>query len=758
MMTRNPTRSLLACLLAALVAGAPPFAAAADPAPADANRPRIGLVLAGGGAKGGAHIGALKVLEELRVPIDCIAGTSIGALVGAGYASGQPAAEIEKFVTGIDWAAVIGGVGRRTLEPVEQKRLAMEAGSKVSMGLIDGKIVTPSGLADSSSIDDLLRAYVARSRAVSDFDRLPIPFRAVATDMMTGDMVVLDRGDIAIAMRASMAIPGAFSPVVVDPWILSDGGMVRNIPIDVARQTCADIVIVVNLVEPPPKREKLVQAQQLLSRSMDVMFEVNEKAQLQTLRDGDILIDVPMGDITTGDFERLPETIPLGEAAARKAADRLAALAVPPEQYAAWRRRIDTSQAVEATLADIRVEGLDYVNPEYLRSLMTVESGDAVAIDDISADARHMAALDELDSVAYRLEGDPDAATLVWLPKEISLGQDVLRPTLGLFADGGGDFMFLAGIQHVRHWVNDLGAQWRNQLQIGNETLLTTSFYQPLDVAQSVFIEPELFGERLVEDVYDDGERLATYEFIDVGGRVDLGWNASRFAQLRLGYVFDQRKARVDTGPPALPVVDADDAGLTLGARYDSRDTSTFATKGIAAAVRYEYIDDSLGSDRNWDRLEVAVRGAIPFGRKKDKLTWLSLAAGSDVGSELPPDRQFSLGGPRVLPAFQHDELRVSDYWVAEFSFLRRLKVLSPIKNQAIYGGLGLQAVGINDRLDIPGEDEEEVYGGYVFLAGPTALGTFTLGAGFTDGEANVWLQVGKPISSGTILDEGLFR
>src|SRR5688572_32384674 len=415
MNTAIPFPALLAGMTAACSACLPAIAAA-DQAPRE--RPRIGLVLAGGGAKGGAHIGALKVLEEMRVPIDCIAGTSIGALVGAGYATGQPAAEIEKFVSGIDWASVIGGVGRRTLEPIEQKRLAIDAGSNVKMGLVDGKVVTPIGLADASSIDDLLRSYVARSRAVSDFDELPIPFRAVATDMMTGEMVVLERGDIALAMRASMAIPGAFAPVVLDPWILSDGGMVRNIPIDVARATCADVVIVVNLVEPPPTREKLVQAQQLLSRSMDVMFEVNEKAQLATLSDRDILINVPMGDITTGDFDRLPETIPLGEIAARKVADRLAALAIPAPEYTAWRSSVTTSQAIEAKVADIRVEGLEYVNPKYLRTLTSVKAGDAVAIGDISDDARHMAALDELDSVAYRLEGDPQASTLVWLPKE----------------------------------------------------------------------------------------------------------------------------------------------------------------------------------------------------------------------------------------------------------------------------------------------------------------------------------------------------
>lgn len=691
------------------------------------------------------------------MPIDCIAGTSIGALVGAGYATGQPAAQIEKFVTGIDWAAVIGGVGRRNLEPIEQKRLTLDAGSSLRVGLVDGKIVAPSGLADSSSIDDLLRGYVAQSRTVSDFDKLPIPYRAVATDMLTGNMVVLDHGDIATAMRASMAIPGAFSPVVLDPWILSDGGMVRNIPIDVARNTCADIVIVVNLVEPPPQREKLVQAQQLLSRSMDVMFEVNEKAQLATMTERDILIDVPMGDISTGDFERLPETIPLGEVAARRQADRLAALSVPRPEYAAWRAGITRSQEVEAKIVDVRVEGLDFVNPEYLRTLAVVSAGDTINVDDISGDARHMAALDELDSVAYRLEGDSAASTLVWMPKEISLGQNVLRPAFGMFADGGGDFKFLIGAQHVRYWVNPLGAQWRSRIQLGDESALTTSFYQPFDVGQRTFVEPGLFSGRLVEDVYSQGDRIATHEFIDLGGQLDFGWNLSRNAQLQAGYQFTARRARVDTGLPILPEIDADDAGITLSARYDSRDTPTFATQGLAAAIRYTNIDESLGADREWESLEAGVRKAIPIGGKY--LTWLSLAGGTHLDSDLPLDRYYSLGGPRVLQAFQHDELRVAEYWVAESSFLRKLKTLSPIKNQAIYAGLGIQVAGLYDRIDVAGDDDsEEIFGGYLFLAGPTALGTFTLGIGFTDSEANLWLQIGKTISSGTILDDNLFR
>ncbi len=739
-------------LLSALLAAAVALPAFAEPA-AQHPRPRIGLVLAGGGAKGGAHVGALKVIEQLHIPIDCIAGTSMGALVGAGYASGQSAAEIEKFVTGIDWSNVVGGIGRRTLEPIEQKRLAGESNTSLQVGVVDRHIIAPSGLTDSSSIDDLLRSYVARSRAVANFDQLPIPFRAVATDMLSGDMVVLDHGDLALAMRASMAIPGAFSPVVLDPYILSDGGMVRNIPVDVARNTCADIVIVVNLVEPVPTPDKLVQAQQLLSRSMDVMFEVNEKQQLNSLTDRDIRIDVPMGDITTSDFERVPETIPLGEAAARKMADRLATLSVPEADYLAWRQRVATSQGVEAKLAEIKVEGLERVNPDYLQTLTTVRPGQTVTIDEISVDARHLAALAELDSVSYSLEGPPDAATLTWLPKEVSIGSDVLRPSLGLFADGSGDFRFLMGVQHVRHWVNRYGAQWRNTLQIGNDSLLSSSFYQPLDIGQRFFVEPRLFGSRSEEDVFVGNDHVATYEFLDYGGQLDLGWNASRNAQLRVGYVADNREIRLDTGIPGLAESKDVDAGLSVKALYDSRITPTFAIKGFVATVEYYQMDDSMGSDRDWRRLEGGFRTAIPIGKN---VAWVSVAAGTDLDSNLPADRAFSLGGPRVIPAFQHDQLRVGEYWLAETSFLWRLKELVPVKNQAIYGGFGLQVVGVSQRVDI--DRPETILSAYSYLAGPTPLGTFTLGIAGASGEWNVWLSVGRPIGKGSIMDDPMFR
>ena len=307
-----PRRLQCVVLLAGALQALSPIVSVAAEAPHVTGRPRVGLVLAGGGAKGGAHVGVLKVLEELHVPIDCIAGTSMGALIGGGYAAGIPADELEKFLVGIDWKRVVGSQGRRDLEPIEQKRSGPTYSNEFEFGITPNGVAAPGGLINTSNVEDLLRVYVARARLETDFNKLPIPYRAVATDMVSSKMVVLDQGDLATAMRASMAIPGGFAPVIMDDMILSDGGLVRNIPIDIARNLCADQVIVVNLVEPEADPVKLQSATQLLARSMDVMIIANEELQLASLRPGDVRIDVIMGDIGTADFERVPETVPLG--------------------------------------------------------------------------------------------------------------------------------------------------------------------------------------------------------------------------------------------------------------------------------------------------------------------------------------------------------------------------------------------------------------------------------------------------------------
>ena len=300
-----------------------------------------------------------------------------------------------------------------------------------------------------------------------NFDELPIPFRAVATDMLTGKMVVLDSGDLATAMRASMAIPGAFAPVVTEQHILSDGGMVRNIPIDVARELCADVVIVVNLVEQEIRRENLQSATQLLGRSMDVMLEANETLQLQTMTDKDVLINVLLGDIGTTDFTRVPETIPLGETAARLVQAELARYAMPEREYLAWRKRVTSSQDIEVQLADVSYTGLERVNPGYLERRSTIHAGDTVNTSAISAEAQRMSALQDFESVEYRLTGDPARPTLEWMPHEKRWGPDYLRFDLGMYTSEGGDLAFVVYGKHTRTWINTYGAEWRNEVAAG---------------------------------------------------------------------------------------------------------------------------------------------------------------------------------------------------------------------------------------------------------------------------------------------------
>jgi NTE family protein len=745
------------------------------PATEAPHRPRIGLVLAGGGAKGGAHVGVLKVLEQLKVPIDCIAGTSMGALVAGGYASGIPAKGLETFMLGIDWPKVVGGVGLREKEPIEQKRAGVTYSNDLDMGLRDGHVIMPGGLVNTAGIDDLLRSYVANARGVDNFDQLPIPYRAVATDMVTGQMVVLDRGDLATAMRASMAIPGAFAPVHLQDYILNDGGMVRNLPVDVARNLCADVVIAVNLVKQPTTPDKLQTAMQLAGRAMDVMLEANVELQLQTLKPGDVRVDVQVGDIGTADFTRVPETIPLGEKAALAVADQLKKYSVPEAEFTAWRARVTSSQQIDAQLAGIEIRGLEWVNPDYLAHLTNIQAGDTVDNERISQQARAMSAIEDMETVGYKLEGDPSRPTLTWLPKEKEWGPNFLKFDLGLYASEGGDSGFIIYAKQERRWLNSLGLQWRNEIQLGYSNLLASSLYQPLDVAQRFFVEPKAFLTQTYEYLYYQGDRLAQYEFNDLGGQFDLGANFGHLAQLRAGYLYTKRTVNLDTGPPIFPQVDAADAGITVNGIYDSRDAAFAPTRGVAAAIEYMDADPSMGGDRDWQRIEAGIRVALPV---RGDVIWLAAAGGSNLGSNLPLDRFFTIGGPGSFPGLQLAEYRAPEYWTVSGSYLWKLADLQTLRGQAIYLGAQLETGEIANwatslsESDIPGLEGGQIpplesldpllkpiYGGSVYLTGRTPVGPLTLGVGATSTDAwSVWLTVGRPVGQGTILERGIFR
>jgi NTE family protein len=730
-----------------------PAALPASDAP-PGSRPRIGLVLGGGGAKGAAHIGVLRVLDELRIPIDCVAGTSMGALVGATFAAGAPPAEIERSIRRIDWSRTVGTAGLRDRTPINRKLAGITYTNNIELGLRNGSLVSPGGLLKTQDIEDVLRDLVAGARLTPDFDDLPIPFRAVATDMLAGEMVILEQGDLAVAMRASMAVPGAFSPVKVDGRVLSDGGMMRNLPVDVARDLCADVVIAVSLASPPPQEESLDSALALAGRSLDVMIDANQRAQIRTLTERDVSIVVPMGDIGSADFGRVPEAIPLGYAAAREQLASLRRYSLPDDQYLAWRTGVSRAPTTTIRVAEVRVEGLQRVNPAFVRAqFQNLVPGAEATTQQIIADTGRVYALGDFERVEYRISGPEDARTLEVRPVEKRYGPDFVRFDLGLAANGGGELQALLRADHARTWINRLGAEWRSTFQLGTQTLVDTKFYQPLDVRQRFFVQPLARYERNLEEIFNDGDRIARYTLQEAYGQLDAGLNLGTRAQLRLGVRSGVLDARRDTGPQFLPEPGTEgDSSLQAGLNYDTRDAVLLPTRGMLINARYVNSGSWLDGDQDYETIEAIVVKALPL--RGDSLT-LALAGGDELSGTLPPTQQFRVGGVRTFPGLQRGELRGTSYWLGTAVYSRKLADIQSLFGQALYASVRLQAGRMGGRLDSLEADNGSLYGISTALAGRTPIGPLILSLGYVTGDSfEVQLAIGRPVPEGSILDQ----
>ena len=338
-----------------------------------AGRPKVGLVLSGGGARGVAHVGVLKVLEQLRVPVDFIAGTSMGSLVGGIYASGMSPDEMEKRIKAIDWEDVFRDNPARQDIPWRQKRDDYEGLYGLELGFRDGKLHLPLGTTAGYKFEFLMTDFVGldEGRAARSFDTLPIPYRAVAMDLENGDMKVFDRGVLVKAMRASMSIPAAFAPVEIGGRLYVDGGMVRNLPVDVARSAGCEIIIAVNLGTPPLRRDQITSPASVGLQAINLMTEQNVKASLGELTEKDILINlIPgLGDFSSSDFVKAMDTVPIGIEAARAVEDRLKALSVSEADYRAWQASRAARKPGEVEIADIQVaDTMKRVNPEVIEN------------------------------------------------------------------------------------------------------------------------------------------------------------------------------------------------------------------------------------------------------------------------------------------------------------------------------------------------------------------------------------------------------
>ena len=743
-------------MLAVLAAIACACALVASAAPATTTtmqalqRPRIGLALGGGGAKGAAHVGVLTLLEDMRIPIDCVVGTSMGALVGGAYAVGMTAEEVERAIREISWSQAIGFEGWRQKLPMRRKLAGRTYSNNFEFGWRDGSVAAPSGIINSQNVEQTIRHLVARGLGTTDFDRLPIPFRAIATDMMTGEMVVLAEGDLAGSMRASMAVPGVFAPVTMDGRTLGDGGLTRNIPVDIARQTCADVVIAVAVPTPVPPAEALQSPITMISRTLDVLIGANERQQLQTLGPQDVGIVVPMGEIGSGSFDKVADAIPLGRRAAEQQRESLRRYSLPLAEYHAWRDSTRRPDSRRVELGEVRVVGLERVEPAYVAAHLGLQSGSSVDQRQLAEAVNEVFSLGDFDSVQYSLVGDPERPDLRVEVAEKALGPNILRFDLGVAVGTAGGNAFVLAADYLRPWINTRGGEVHGLLQVGRTAAFDLSLYQPLDQLHSWFVEPGVRATRSTEDLYLDDETATRYNFDAVyayleGGRV-FGTNA----ELRVGLRNGTQRATRDIAFPGLPSVPKEAYGGVIASyTYDDRDRDALASNGWLHRLRYYRGLDALGSHREYDRLEGVLMRAWPVGRN---LVTAQGAGGANFDGELPFYDLFTLGGPISFPGLGLGQLRGTSYWTGTASYLVKVADISPLFGHLFYAGGSLIAGDMSGRVDAV--HEPTILGASLLLGGRTPLGPLALSFSTTSTEEwSVVVTLGRPVEERAITD-----
>ncbi len=487
----RPTPLLHAWWAAGLVllslAGPAPGAVVPAAAP---GRPKVCLVLSGGGARGAAHVGVLKVLEELRVPVDCVVGTSMGSIVGAAYASGVPVAEMERVLGTLTTRILFEEALPRQERSVHLKQDDASILATPEIGVASSGVLLPKGLVSGVQLEGVLRG-LSRAPGYRHFDELPIPYRAVATDLVTGKPFVLDQGELAAAMRASMSVPGVIEPARLAGRLLVDGGLTDNLPVDVARAMGADVVIAVNLGTPLMNAQDLTSVIGVTSQMVSILTEQNVQASLASLRPTDILVVPRLDDFSARDFDHLADAVPIGAAAARSVADLLARYAVGAAEYAEWsRRRTAPPSSSQIVVDEIRFEHLERVNPEVARSVLQTRPGEPVDPQALDRDMLRLFGTGDFEHVSYSLLEEPGRRILSIDAVEKAWGPGYLRAGLGLSSDFAGDAFFNLLGSYRMTWVNRLGGEWRVDAQVGRTSRLATSFYQPLQPGPGLFLAP----------------------------------------------------------------------------------------------------------------------------------------------------------------------------------------------------------------------------------------------------------------------------
>jgi NTE family protein len=721
-----------------------PLLAQDAPAPEAPRRPRVGLALAGGGARGGALVGVLKVMEELRIPVDYVAGTSIGSIVGGLYAIGMPPDRMAEELRTIDWEdALSDDPGRRDRDYRRKEDDPLYL-INVELGLSKGKLVVPSGLVAGQKLGWHIRRLTWPASSVSSFDRLPIPYRAVAADIETGEAVVLGAGDLARALRASMAIPGFFSAVEWEGRLLVDGGVARNLPIDVVRKMGAEVVIAVDISTPLAKRDEIKGFLGVLGQTSGFLTRLNVEQQIGTLRGRDVLVAPDLEGIPTLGFPQFGEAIERGVAAGRSAAGRLREFSVSEEEYAAWKAAhppLFTDEAPE--IAELRVETAGRVDADIVSCRVDVKPGrlDWAAL---YGSLQKVYALGDYETVDFLVEGPADRRVLTIAPRPAPPAPVRVRMglTFGTEFSSESSFGLRVGVDKTR--LNRLRGDWKTRVEVGRRTMISTELYQPLDTRQLWFVAPNVGWERVPRDIFVGDVLLARYFDARAWARLDGGISFGPLGELRLGLLRDNNRFTQEVGSPSLGDAEGNRAGGVLLARFDQVDNVRIPRFGWAARAEVGVYGKFLGGEDAYDKLSVSAMGARSFGE------WTVHggfeAAGPFGGTRLPYYDINWLGGFGRLSGLRTGQLYGQYAGLLRVGTRYRVAKLPSLIGSGVFVGATLETGNTwFDTADI--KPSNLVWAGSLYGAADTILGPLFLGFGIAEkGYNTFFLSLGLPL------------
>jgi NTE family protein len=669
----------IAVLLAALMT-VPVTAEEQQPVVQPASRPRVALVFEGGGALGFAHIGVIEWVEAHHIPVDYVAGTSMGGLVGGLYASGMSPQEIADFVGGINWTAVLSGQVPFPALSYRRKEDKLAFPNRLEFGLKHG-FSFPNGLNSGSAVGLLLDEKMLPYWEMKNFDDLPIPFRCVATDLTTGQEHVFKDGSLAQAMRSTMSIPGVFAPVEHGTQVYSDGAAVNNLPVNVARQMGAEIVIAVYLDTGPFNKTSLSSLVGVAGRNVEIMISANE---LNSMKSANILLKADVSKFTSGDFEKSAEIIPKGVEVAQEHAAELEKYAVNDADWHAYLKERNSRRRTylpEPKFVDIY--GMHGVQQTEIANEFTPYVNKPIDTQKIDNTITDLQGRGLYSSISYNLIDKDGSTGLLVRPRLKNYGPPFLNVGVFLSSNNVNDIQLGLGARATFFGMAGPGSELRVNASVGQVAGVTGELYKPLVVGKRYFVAPRAYYARTVSAFYSGSQQLAQYTEEKNGFGVDLGYIFNSKSELRIGEDYQWYSEKLRIGTPIEQAFAITPFVSSARFQYLGQDSVQVPTRGTELRTLYTYSTQTPNTSDGYSQWDTTISHFIPVGSRG--IIFGTGSGGTSFGATNLGLAGFSLGGPLRLSAYNRGELLGNDYFLAQTGYLYRLLKLNPVIGDSIY-------------------------------------------------------------------------